>query len=379
MAERAIFLDRDNTIIEDKEGYIGDPAKVKLLPGAATAIASVRRLGYRVIVVSNQSGVARGMFAESDVEAVNQEMCRQLREQAAAHIDASYYCPYHPEAVLAEYRMDHEWRKPKPGMIKQAAEDFDLDLAQCWMIGDSSRDIAAGAAAGCRTILIKDPEHAALDHVSANIAVSPNFIVKSLADAARIVAREGRNPHPDLVPTPLPEKEPAHAGPLPAEGAGALAVEAGSPAAPVPATPAVLTTPVAPTLDVQAVAENVARRVEKNLPKPEPLRPLLEEMLAQLRQSNRMRDTNEFSLSHLLGAVVQVLVVVGVAMGVWDAVKAAQAWNAVSGQNPTAATWYADVLQLLRSGVWLLKGVMWLLTSVILQGVVIALYLAGRR
>ncbi len=82
MAERAIFLDRDNTIIEDKDGYIGDPAKVRLLPGSATAIASLRRLGYRIIVVSNQAGVARGYFSENDVESVNQEMCRQLREQA---------------------------------------------------------------------------------------------------------------------------------------------------------------------------------------------------------------------------------------------------------------------------------------------------------
>ena len=125
MAERAIFLDRDNTIIEDKEGYIGDPAKVQTLPGAATAISAMRRLGYRIIIVSNQSGVARGMFTESDVEAVNQEMCRQLREQAAAHIDASYYCPYHPDGVLAEYKSDHEWRKPQPGMLLQAAEDFE--------------------------------------------------------------------------------------------------------------------------------------------------------------------------------------------------------------------------------------------------------------
>ena len=83
MADRAIFLDRDNTIIEDKEGYLGDASKVKLLAGAAAAITAMRRLGYKIIVVSNQSGAGRGLITETDVEAVNQEMCRQLREQAA--------------------------------------------------------------------------------------------------------------------------------------------------------------------------------------------------------------------------------------------------------------------------------------------------------
>src|SRR5688572_20333139 len=128
MAERAVFLDRDNTIIEN-DGYLGTPSGVKLITGAATALSAIRALGYRLIVVSNQSGVARGMFTENDVEAVNQEMCKQLRDQAAAHIDASYYCPYHPEAVIPEYKIDHDWRKPKPGMLYQAAADFNLDLS----------------------------------------------------------------------------------------------------------------------------------------------------------------------------------------------------------------------------------------------------------
>ncbi len=87
MADKAVFLDRDNTIIAN-DGYLGDPTKVRLLPGAAAAIASMRRLGYRIIVVSNQSGVAKGLFDEAAVEAVNQEMIRQLREQAGAHVDA---------------------------------------------------------------------------------------------------------------------------------------------------------------------------------------------------------------------------------------------------------------------------------------------------
>lgn len=212
MAERAVFLDRDNTIVEDKEGYIGDPAKVRLLPGAATAIASMRRLGYRIIVVSNQSGVARGMFDEAAVESVNQEMCRQLRDQGGAHVDASYYCPYHPDGTVAEYKMEHDWRKPKPGMLKQAAEDFGLDLSQCWMVGDALRDVECGLAGRCRTILLQDPNRPSHGDDPAALTVSPHFIVKTLADAARVIAREGRAVHREiakLTEQANPESHPA--------------------------------------------------------------------------------------------------------------------------------------------------------------------------
>ena len=103
MQERAVFLDRDNTIIAN-DGYLGDPAMVKLLPGAGVTLASLRRIGYRIIVVSNQSGVARGLFGPADVEAVNEEMGRQLRRQAGAHIDANYFCPFHPSAWMRRHR-----------------------------------------------------------------------------------------------------------------------------------------------------------------------------------------------------------------------------------------------------------------------------------
>ncbi len=245
MAERAVFLDRDNTIIEDREGYIGDPARVRLLPGAATAIASMRRLGYRIIIVSNQSGVARGMFDEAAVESVNQEMCRQLRDQGGAHVDASYYCPYHPDGTVPEYKMDHDWRKPKPGMLKQAAEDFSLDLHQCWMIGDSSRDIECGLAANCRTILLKDPAHAPSSEEVGALA-SPHFIVKTLADAARVIAREGRAIHREAA-------KPAETPPA------ALAVT------PIHETPAPEASPVAGLADAKIPEET------KKEPDPEPI------------------------------------------------------------------------------------------------------------
>jgi D,D-heptose 1,7-bisphosphate phosphatase len=157
----AIFLDRDNTLIAN-DGDLGDPAAVKLVDGVAAGLRHLREAGYRLIVVTNQAGVARGKFTEEDVDGVHQRIATLIDDQAglrngASHIagliDRFYYCPYHPEASVSEYRRDHPWRKPHPGMILQAARDMGLDLSRSWMVGDQERDILAGRAAGCRTIL----------------------------------------------------------------------------------------------------------------------------------------------------------------------------------------------------------------------------------
>ena len=156
MKRTAVFLDRDNTIIEDP-GYIDDPDKVRLLPGAAEAIRGLREQGHMVIVASNQSGVARGLFSEATLSLVHQRLESLLAEENAT-IDAAYYCPFLPgsEAVVEAYRKDSDLRKPNPGMLVRAAKEHDLDLRRSWMIGDSSRDMEAGHRAGCRTILVGD-------------------------------------------------------------------------------------------------------------------------------------------------------------------------------------------------------------------------------
>jgi D-glycero-D-manno-heptose 1,7-bisphosphate phosphatase len=157
MKRRAIFFDRDNTLIVN-DGYLGDPAQVRLVEGAADAIARARELGFAVVVFSNQSGVARGMFDEDAVRAVNRRTEEMLLEQNPdAVIDHQEYCPFHPKAVVEQYRQDSELRKPKPGMLFRAAEALALDLSRSWAVGDAPRDIAAGKAAGCRTILFTDP------------------------------------------------------------------------------------------------------------------------------------------------------------------------------------------------------------------------------
>src|SRR4051812_613497 len=132
MKRPAVFFDRDNTLIAS-DGYLGDPAKVRLIPGAAEAVARARRLGYAVVVVSNQSGVARGMFSEEDVQAVNTRMEQMLAaENPQAVIDRHEFCPFHPDGKVDVYARDSDRRKPRPGMIHAAAKALALDVERSW-------------------------------------------------------------------------------------------------------------------------------------------------------------------------------------------------------------------------------------------------------
>jgi len=155
MSSKAIFLDRDGTLIEDP-GYINHPDQVKLLDGSAEALIEFKTLGYKSVVVSNQSGVARGMVTEKALIDIHKRL-KQLLAERGAFLDGIYYCPYHPDGVVAKYRKESDWRKPNPGMLLAAAEEMSLDLGQSWMIGNSGRDIEAGFQAGCKTILIEGP------------------------------------------------------------------------------------------------------------------------------------------------------------------------------------------------------------------------------
>src|SRR4051794_3820334 len=183
MKRPAIFFDRDNTLIVS-DGYLGNPEKVVLIDGAADAVARARSLGFATVVVSNQSGVARGMFDENAVRAVNQRLDEMLRAaDAGAIIDCHEFCPFHPEGTVERYKSDSELRKPRPGMILAAAERLALDLRGSWLIGDAPRDIEAGHAAGCRTILFQPPDVAMSPAASQAWRVQPEFVVTTLAEA----------------------------------------------------------------------------------------------------------------------------------------------------------------------------------------------------
>jgi D,D-heptose 1,7-bisphosphate phosphatase len=150
--QRAVLLDRDNTIIVN-DGDLGDPENVSLMCGAEAALRRLHAAGWPLIVITNQGGVARGCYNEDAVRAVHGRVQALLKDTP---ILDWLWCPWHPQGTVPEYTGEHPWRKPAPGMLFEAAARHGLDLAQSWMIGDQDRDIAAGQAAHCRTILLGD-------------------------------------------------------------------------------------------------------------------------------------------------------------------------------------------------------------------------------
>ena len=148
----AVFLDRDGTINVD-HGYVFRPGEFEFIAGAPEAIRRLRDAGYLMIVVTNQAGIARGLYGEADVHELHRHLDRELERHGTA-IDAYYYCPHHPEKGIEPYRRECACRKPLPGMLLQAAADFSLNLGGSFLVGDKLSDIEAGLAAGCTPILV---------------------------------------------------------------------------------------------------------------------------------------------------------------------------------------------------------------------------------
>lgn len=148
----AVFLDRDGTISEEI-GYIADPASYRLLPGAGQAIRLLNERGLPVILVTNQTGPARGLYGEETVQAVMAEMHRQLMLEGA-RLDGVYYCPHLPDGIVPAYAIECDCRKPRPGMLLHAAVEHGLDLSRSFAVGDKQGDVAAARLAGCRAVLV---------------------------------------------------------------------------------------------------------------------------------------------------------------------------------------------------------------------------------
>jgi len=305
MANKAVFLDRDGTIIEDP-GYLSDPAAVKLMPGAELALKSLMGAGFKLVVVTNQSGIARGMLTEETLEKIHAELRRQLSEHGV-HLDGIFFCPFHPEGTVEQYALDSDLRKPKPGMLLKAAGQMDIDLESSWAVGDSPRDVEAGQRAGCRSIRLRSPGQQ--DQDGEEGSVQADYTVRNLVEAAKIIIREsGRH----IAAAEAPRKHPRGAS-----GATATAVPA-EPGAPLPKEPG---------------AEPGAEETRK-------------EILRYVRQLAKQEETEEFSVLKMLGGAVQVLALLVFVNVMWRIASA--------GEELKTIAWalVAVFLQLLSIGLF---------------------------
>jgi D-glycero-D-manno-heptose 1,7-bisphosphate phosphatase len=184
----ALFLDRDGVLIEDSH-YLARAQDMRMLAGVAGALARCNRLGIPVVLVTNQSGIARGLYAWEGFHAVQAALSAELA-QADAHVDAVLACAHHVDGNAPLNVADHHWRKPNPGMILAAAERMKLDLPRSWIVGDRASDLAAGRAAGLKGGILLVATERGSEYAAASALRSPGFAVEtsaSLADAVSLL------------------------------------------------------------------------------------------------------------------------------------------------------------------------------------------------
>ncbi len=187
----AVFLDRDGTVIEEV-GYLNRLDRVSFFPWSVDAVRVLGDAGLRVVVVTNQAGVARGYFDEQFVRATHALIDERMRN-GRARIDGYYYCPHHPDGRVASYRAECDCRKPKPGMILRAARELDIDVARSFVVGDRWLDVEMGRAAGATTVLVKTgygledddrPDGLEADRVADNLMDAAGWILRTLRGQA---------------------------------------------------------------------------------------------------------------------------------------------------------------------------------------------------
>ena len=183
MSSRAIFMDRDGTLVEPRH-YPSRPEDLRLYAGIGVPLRRLQQLGFRLVVVTNQSGIARGYFSEADLASMHVHLAEELAA-FGVRLDAVYYCAHHPEGSVPELSVRCECRKPEPGMLRQSAADLDLDLHASWLVGDILDDIEAGKRAGCKTVLV-DLGTEAFDPDRLR---RPDFVTRSTREALQLITR----------------------------------------------------------------------------------------------------------------------------------------------------------------------------------------------
>ena len=189
--DAAVFLDRDGTLIEEV-GYLDRPERVDLYPYSADAIRALNRAGLRIVMVTNQSGVARGFFSEDVVHAVHDHIERLLAE-AGAHIDAYYYCPHHPDGKVAEYARACDCRKPARGLVDRAVRELGIDPGRSFAVGDRWLDVALARAVGAAGVLVRTG-YGLTEEQRPVKGLAPDAVVDNLAAAASWILRHRRSP-----------------------------------------------------------------------------------------------------------------------------------------------------------------------------------------
>jgi D-glycero-D-manno-heptose 1,7-bisphosphate phosphatase len=181
----AVFLDKDGTLIEDVP-YNVDPCLVQFTEGAIAALQLLQSANYALIIISNQSGVARGYFSVATLTELEQHL-RSCLSRSGISLQGFYYCPHHPEGIIQPYNISCSCRKPQPGLLYQAASHQVINLSDSWMVGDILNDVEAGRAAGCRTILIDNGNET---EWQLSPTRSPHYSVKNLYEAAQIILKD---------------------------------------------------------------------------------------------------------------------------------------------------------------------------------------------
>ena len=209
---KAVFLDRDGVINEliyyPEQGVVDSPFTVeqlRLLPGVGVAINKFHEMGYKVILVSNQPGIAKGFISAETFDSIRDKMKEELAKEGSS-LDGEYYCFHHSQAKVDELKANCNCRKPKPGLLLQAARDMDIDLSRSWMVGDGLTDIRAGKGAGCRTILLgrmkcelchlMDEEDARPDAIAANLKEAAQRVSEVRGPKSKVRERAPLNPRP---------------------------------------------------------------------------------------------------------------------------------------------------------------------------------------
>lgn len=333
MSQAAVFLDRDGTLIEHYE-YLTDPANVRLLPGVDAALKRLRDRGFKLIMVTNQSAVARGYLTERKLKEIHDRLGQKLSEREVS-LDAIYYCPYHPEGVIDRYRKDSELRKPKPGMLQLAKKEYDIDLRRSWIVGDDDRDVLTGQAVGCRTILLEsfgkwgvrtgDSEP---DYQAPSLQEAANLIIRYAGTGEVVDKPEVAVPKAtetvDTIPGEAVEDRTPEATVESARGPVTQATAIDAPVRKGKARPRRVAPPAGdePESEDQSELESLqtvqtVKRADpdQDVREPQMSADIWAQMLRELKQLNRTGSYTDFSVAKLLAGLAQMIVLFFVVLG----------------------------------------------------------------